>query len=139
MARLITSPRAKFRKQEGRRILNSASLSATYPKLKSLKVELRFFPPNGGNQSGWIKYAVNLANAKSVFRFDCLNKECVRGDFDLTEVLAQAVAGRQTKAAGELCCRGWRSKDMIRTNQCRNILRYELRLTYGARQRPKSK
>lgn len=130
MARLITSPRAKFRKSEGLRILKSANLSATYPKLKSLNVELSFFPPDGINRSGQIKYAVNLAHAKSVFRFDCLNKECVRGDFDLSEVLAQAVAGRETTAMGEMCCRGWRNKDSVRKMHCRNILRYKLRLAY---------
>ena len=73
---------------------------------------------------------VNLANAKSVFRFDCLNNECVRGDFDLSEDLANAIAAHRTSAVGEMCCQGWRSKTTIGTVQCHNILRYTLSLGY---------
>ena len=36
----------------------------------------------------------DLEHAKSVFRFDCLNQECVGGGFDLSDLLAQAVAKR---------------------------------------------
>jgi hypothetical protein len=133
MAHLTISPRAKFRQSENKRIMNSASLSETFPKLKSLKVELSFFQPDGLHQSGQIKYAVNLLHAKSVFRFDCTNKECVRGDYDLSDVLAAAVAGRELVAEGEMCCHGWRNKDVIRKVYCRNILRYKLRLAYSGR------
>ena len=127
----MTSPRARFRQKENLRMLNSNSLSIAFPKLKSLKVELSFFQPGGQHQSGQIKYAVNLEHAKAVFRFDCLNKECVRGDFDLTEALAAAIASKEKVAIGELCCHGWRNKDVIRKIQCRNVLRYKLHLEYS--------
>ena len=52
---------------------------------------------------------VNLKHAKSVFRFDCQNKECIRGDFDLSDVLAEAIAAQRTTAIGELRCKGWRN------------------------------
>jgi hypothetical protein len=65
-----------------------------------------------------------------VVRFDCSNYECVRGDFDLSEVLAQAVARRRTTVAGEMCCQGWHSKTTIDEVRCHNILRYKLKLAY---------
>lgn len=106
------------------------TLSAAFPKLKSLIVELAYYAPDGVSRSSQIKYKVNLDNAKSVFRFDCVNKECIRGDFDLSDVLAKAVMARQRSATGEMRCDGWRKKEAIRTEHCRNILRYKLSLGY---------
>src|ERR1700704_3137187 len=114
MSRHHIGVRAEFRKEESRRILESSSLAASFPNLKSLKVDLSFCTPDGATRSSQVKYAVNLTHAKSVFRFDCLNNECVRGDFDLSEVLAQAVAARESTVVGEMCCHGWRSKDTIK-------------------------
>jgi hypothetical protein len=73
---------------------------------------------------------VNLAHAKSLFRFSCPNGECVGGDFDLSVALANAVAGRQESAEGELVCQGWRSRTTIDTLPCHNILRYKLSIGY---------
>ena len=123
-------PRAIFRQQESQRVMDSSSLSARFPQLKSLKAHLTYHPPDGVARSTQIKYAFNLDHAKAVFRFDCLNKECICGDFDLSELLAQAVAQRRTILIGELRCQGWRNKESIKTIQCRNILRYKLRLAY---------
>jgi hypothetical protein len=122
--------RPEYRQQEGQRILDSPSLSAKFPKLKSLKVTLEYFPADGVTRSSQIKYAVNLDHAKSVFRFDCLNKECIRGDFDLSDVLTEAVAARETTVTGEMRCKGWRNKESIKVTYCRNILRYKFLLGY---------
>lgn len=130
MPRHKIGARAEFRQKEGQRILDSPSLAAKFPKLKTLKVDLAFYTPDGNTRSSQIKYVVNLDHAKSVFRFDCLNKECIRGDFDLTDVLAKAVAARRTSAIGEMRCHGWRNKDSIKSVYCRNVLRYKLSLGY---------
>ena len=130
MPRHKLGARAKFRLQESRRITDSATLAVRFPRLKSLKVDLEFFTADGATRSSQIKYVVNLAHAKSVFRFDCQNKECVRGDFDLTEVLARAVKARRALEIGEMRCPGWRNKEEIKKVYCRNLLRYKLRLGY---------
>jgi hypothetical protein len=130
MPRHKKSAREEFRQQESQRISESGSLSARFPKLKSLKAELTYHPPGGVGQSAQIKYAVNLDHAKAVFRFDCLNKECVGGGFDLSDLLAGAVAERRKALNGEMHCQGWRDKDSVNTNQCRNILRYKLNLAH---------
>jgi hypothetical protein len=122
--------RAEFRKEQSQRVAQSASLSASFPPLKSLKVDLSFCTPDGATRSSRVKYAVNLEHAKSVFRFDCLNNECVRGDFDLSEVLVKAVAARERNVVGEMCCHGWRNKDCIDETKCRRLLRYELNLGF---------
>ena len=122
--------RAEYRLQEDQKIKDSVTLAEKFEKLKSLTVELTHFNPGGVNKSSQIKYTVNLANAKSVFRFSCLNNECVGGDYDLSAALAAAVAGRHTSASGEICCQGWRNRATIDTIHCHNILRYKLSLGY---------
>jgi hypothetical protein len=124
------SHRAEFRKKQSERVTSSPNLSTTFPRLKSLKVDLSFCTPDGTTRSSEVKYSVNLAHAKSVFQFDCLNNECVRGDFDLSDVLAQAVAARKANVVGEMCCHGWRNKDSIEEIKCRRVLRYELCLGF---------
>ena len=124
------NPRTAFRLQQGKRINEAAALSAKFPQLNSLKVSLEHCAPGNTIYIRQIKYAVNLDHAKSMFYFECPNPECVRGDFDLSEVLATAIAARQTIVTGEMRCPGWRNKDAIKKVYCRNILRYKLRLTY---------
>lgn len=127
------TPRADYRLEEARRAAASVSLSQKFPDLKSLTVEFAYFSPEGVTRNSQIKYTVNPEHAKSVFRLDCINPECIRGDFDLSEVLARAVAGQQTTAAGEMSCQGWLNKANIERSHCHNILRYKLCLEYRTR------
>jgi hypothetical protein len=41
-----------------------------------------------------------------LFRVACLNKECVDGGFDLTQVITGMIRNRRGAAKGELCCEG---------------------------------
>jgi hypothetical protein len=122
--------RAEYRQQEGQRTRDSNSIADRFPQLKSLTVHLSFYNSDGANRSSEIKYTVNLNNARSVFRFDCPNNECVRGDFDLSAELADAVVAQRITATGELCCQGWLSKTAIGTVHCHQILRYKFSLGY---------
>ena len=123
-------PRAEHRQQEGQRVKDSATLASTFRKLKALTVDLEYCDAQGILKTNRLKYAVNLANVKSVFRFNCPNDECVRGDFDLSKVLAKAVAARRTSVSGEMVCQGWRSRLTVDSVRCHNILRYKLGLKY---------
>ena len=130
MFRQRTGPRFEHRAKEGLRVQAAPSLTDKFQKLKSLTVGLEYYDGDGVTKNSAIKYVVNLDHAKSVFRFNCPNTECIRGDFDMTEELAEAVAKRRTRAAGELSCQGWQSKTTIDTKHCHNILRYTLSLGY---------
>jgi hypothetical protein len=125
-----TTPRSEYLQQEKLRVDGSAVLAEKYPKLHTLTVDLGYYSEEGIARSSQVKYTVNLEHAKSIFRVGCHNQECVRGDFDLTEVIAAAVAARKTSVSGELCCQGWRNRAGIDTIPCRNLLRYKLTLGY---------
>jgi hypothetical protein len=125
-----TSPSSEYLQQEGLRVKESPSLAEKYPRLKSLTVDLGYFGEEGVACSSQIKYTVTVEHAKSVFRVGCHNQECVRGDFDLSDVIATAVADKRTSISGELRCQGWRNRAGIDTIPCRNLLRYKLTLSY---------
>ncbi|MCU0787339.1 MAG: hypothetical protein MUC91_03995 [Verrucomicrobia bacterium] len=124
------TPRAEYRQQEAHRVNESPSLAEAYPELKSLTLESTYFNPQGVARNREIKFQPNLDRARTVFRVDCVNQECVGGDFDLSAALAQAVADGQTELSGELCCQGWRSKATIHETHCHDILRYKIVLEY---------
>jgi hypothetical protein len=130
MYRQRIGARSEYREQESLRVKESPSLSDKFRQLKSLTVDLSYYDAEGVTKNSQVKYTVNLANAKSVFRFSCPNNECIRGDFDLSQVVADAVAKRRTRVTGEKTCKGWRSKTTIDTVHCHNILRYTLSLSY---------
>ena len=123
-------PRAEYRQQETLRIQESVSLTDKFRQLKTLTVELAHYNPGGVIRSSEVKYTVNLANAKSVFSFACPNSECVRGDFDLSGELAEAIAAHRTTSTGERVCQGWLNRATIDTVRCHHILRYKFSLGY---------
>lgn len=122
--------RAEYRQEESQRVKDSPSLATKFRKLKSLTVVLKYYNPEGLTKTSEIKYEVNIENAKSVFRFSCPNDECVRGDFDLTKELTDAVAAHRRTVSGKMICEGWRSKTTIDTVHCNNILQYQFSLGY---------
>ena len=131
MYRQTAGPRFEYREQESQRVKDSPSLSDKFRQLKSLAIDLSFYNSEGVTKNSQIRYVPNLTNARSVFRVDCPNKGCIRGDFDLTDELAAAVAEHRTRVTGELSCQGWQSKTTIDTVPCHNILRYTLSLAYS--------
>src|SRR5437879_13575921 len=117
----IVGARAEYRQQQGQRVRDSCSLADKFPQLKSLTVDLTYYDSERVSQSSQIKYTVNLSNAKSLFRFDCQNDQCVRGDFDLSDEITSAVAAHLTTATGELCCQGWLDKNTVGRSEERRV------------------
>ena len=107
------NPRTEYRQQKNQCVQDSPSLEARFPELKTLTVKLAHFDATGSRKGGALKYTVNMAHAKSLFRFDCGNSECLCGDFDLSDELAQAVAAHLETTNGEKRCTGWRNKTTI--------------------------
>ena len=122
-------PRAEYREQQDDRVKKSPTLADKFPQLKSLSADLRHSTTTSGSNERQVKYTVNVEHTKSVFRICCPNSECVRGDFDLTKELADAIKKREKKASGELTCKGWQSRETIGKVHCNSVMSYKLTLT----------
>ncbi len=125
-----TNPRQEYRLQQRERIDASPVIENKFPRLKALRVTLEFFDTAGSTKQGEMKCKLNVALAKSALWFGCPGVECTWGDFDLSEALAKAVAGRRKVAAGELRCQGRRKRGDREPVACGTLLRYKLNLNY---------
>jgi hypothetical protein len=119
--------RAEYEQQQRLRVQESPSFADQFPQLKSLTVKLEYHDSENREKRNRLKYMVNLDNVKSVFRFKCPNSGCIRGDFDLTKKVAEAVVKHLANVTGKLSCRGRTTN----WGPCRNVLHYTLLLTYN--------
>ena len=125
------NPRQEYRLKQRARIEASPLMAKKFPGLKGLKVTLEYFDATGTTKHGELKCKLNVQHARSVLWFSCPGVECTEGDFDLTEAIANAVAGRTKAVIGELRCRGTRKRGDRERVPCRTLLRYKLGLSYG--------
>jgi hypothetical protein len=102
-----TSPRAEYRLIQSQRVSESLPIAKRFPQLKSLTVNVTYFDAEDGVRNSELKYKVNVEHGKSLFYFACPAGECVGGDFDLSDALAEAVKKRRKIASGEMRCQGW--------------------------------
>lgn len=131
MTKRSLGPRAEHRQLEKLRVDASATIAHRFPDLRSLTVELGFQSQESAGGGSKIRYCVNIENVKSVFRFDCPNRECIGGDFDLSAQLTEAIIQHKQTVVGESCCPGWLSKTTVGTRRCEHKLHYQLTLAYG--------
>ncbi len=124
------SPRQEYRLKQRERIEASPLMAEKFPRLKGLKVTLEFFDAAGSTRQGEMKCKVNVDNSRSALWFSCPGVECICGDFDLSEALTRAVAGRHKIATGELRCQGRRKRGDREPVACGTLLRYKLNLNY---------
>jgi hypothetical protein len=79
-------------------------VSAHFPGVKSIIISMMY------NQSGIGKSLPRTVNfspdSSAFFRIDCLNKDCVDGGFDLSNVLNSMIRDRREAAKGQLSCEG---------------------------------
>jgi hypothetical protein len=125
-----TDAHSEHRMLQTQRVSDSPSLEDTFPQLKSLSLDLGYYDADDASRVSNLKYSVNLKHGRALFRIDCANRDCVRGDFDLSDAITRAVAERRGDVTGKLCCQGWLSKATIDTVRCNAVLRYKLNLEY---------
>jgi len=124
------NPRQEYRLKQREQIEASPLMTKEFPQLKTLKVSLEYFDSTGVTRHGQMKCKLNVEFAKSALWFACPGAECMGGDFDLSEPLAQAVAAREKVVEGELRCRGTRKRGNRETVPCHTLLRYKFNLKY---------
>jgi hypothetical protein len=104
------NPRQEYQLKQREQIDGSPSLVKKFPLLKALKVTIEYYDANGFTKHGDLKWKLNIEYAKSVLWFACPGVECMRGDFDLSNALADAITNRRKVATGELRCQGTRKR-----------------------------
>jgi hypothetical protein len=92
------------RMERRQRKLDAGLVDAQFPEVAGIVVNMTY------NQKGIQKSLPRVVNffpsSSALFRIDCLNKECVDGGFDLTQVITGMIKNHKGAAKGELCCEG---------------------------------
>jgi hypothetical protein len=125
-----SNPRREYRLKQRERIEASPLMAVKFPGLQALTVKLEFFNAAKNTKQGEMKCKLYVEHAKSALWFACPGVECACGDFDLSEALTEAVAGRRKLTTGELRCRGTRKRGDREPVLCGTVLRYRLILNY---------
>ena len=84
--------------------LDAGFVDAQYPEVRGIVISMIY------NQRGIQKSLPRVINffpgSYALFRVDCLNKECIDGGFDLTQVITGMIRNRKEAAKGDLSCEG---------------------------------
>lgn len=90
--------------EKQQRKLDAGFVQAQFPEVAGIVVNMIY------NQRGIQKSLPRVVNffpgSSALFRIDCLNKECIDGGFDLTQVITGMIRNRRAAAKGDLSCEG---------------------------------
>ena len=125
-----STPQYEHRLKQRERVEAAPLMATKFPHLRGLTARLEFFDARGITKQSEMKYKLNLEHAKSALWFACPGVECVCGDFDMSEVLTNAVADRRKVVVGDLHCGGTRKRGERVPEVCGTLLRYKLTLDY---------
>lgn len=100
----MNSRRNAARIERQQRKIDAGFVEAQFPEVTGIVISMIY------NQKGIQKSLPRVINfypgSYALFRVDCLNKECVDGGFDLTQVITGMIRNRRESAKGDLSCKG---------------------------------
>ncbi len=84
--------------------VDAGFVSTHFPKVSSIVISMIY------NQIGLNKALLRTVNffpdSPAFFRVDCVNKDCVNGGFDLTQIITAMIGKHKETAKGKLSCEG---------------------------------
>jgi hypothetical protein len=92
------------RMERRQRKLDAGFMIAQFPEVAGIVINMIY------SQRGILKSLPRVVNffpgSSALFRIDCLNKACVDGGFDLTQVITGMIRDRKEASRGDLSCEG---------------------------------
>lgn len=86
------------------RKLDADLMETLFPEVAGIVISMTY------SQQGVLKSFTRVINffpgSYALFRIDCLNKECVDGGFDLTQIITGMIRNHRETARGDLSCEG---------------------------------
>ncbi len=136
--RVPKSELRRVRRQKAfERTEKSASVAVTYPRLRTLTVNLVYFAREIVSWGHGVRYRANLETAKSMLHFSCPSSLCSGGGFDLSNDLSTAaVAGRRKSTVRAVQCLGFCDLENGKTAPCESKLHFKMNLTFKTRTAP---
>jgi hypothetical protein len=84
--------------------VDAGLMSELFPEVKSIVINMQY-TQKGLRDS--LPRTVNFyPGSYAFFRVDCLNKECVEGGFDFTNIFRKMIRDHAKASTGEISCKG---------------------------------
>jgi hypothetical protein len=100
----MNSRKNSARIERQQRKLDAGFVAAQFPEVTDIVVRMTY------NQRGIKQSLCRVVNffpdSSALFRIDCLNKECVDGGFDLTQIISGMIRNHRETSKGNLSCEG---------------------------------
>jgi hypothetical protein len=104
MINSMNSRKNAARAERQQRKLDAGFIAAKFPDVADIAVSMQY--SQRGIQKSLPRVVHFFPDSYALFRIDCLNKECVDGGFDLTQVITTMIRNRREAARGDLSCEG---------------------------------
>ena len=92
------------REEKQQRKLDAGFVEAQFPEVAGIIISMIY------NQRGIQRSMSRVVNffpgSYALFRIECLNKECVDGGFDLSQVITGMIRNHKEASKGDLICEG---------------------------------
>jgi hypothetical protein len=107
----------------------SQILKITFPNLELINFK---FPFLYGGYKQLIEIYITEID-KAFFKFNCINRDCIHGGFNLTGEIYEAVRKKTDKITGSSTCEGWQDYERYRAqnHKCLCKLTYEVYFKYS--------
>jgi|APSaa5957512535_1039671.scaffolds.fasta_scaffold29284_1 hypothetical protein len=116
------------------KIINAGFIKDIYPELKEINFEFKIENPDGLSISPNYKPSYSkskrLPQHSACFQFECKDRECVNGGFNLTKEIKNMIQVHKLESSGQLICQGWQDPQRINQHHCLIELNYIIRILY---------
>jgi hypothetical protein len=109
----------------------TAPMSESYPDVASITIDVKLTDPDGWAGNPAPTQLTFTPDQKAFFQMQCPYRECVRGGFDFSKGVSQAVADPAGRSAGYELCNGWQDEERIGKHSC--MLRADYNITVQRR------
>lgn len=106
------------------------TIAERYPNVAALTIEMVFHDDSGTAEIDTRTQHYPISQAKTIIRIKCPNYECVRGGFDLTNVVASMINSGERSEEGRLECQGWQDQERVGQYHCLTDLVYKITVEY---------
>jgi hypothetical protein len=84
--------------------LDAGLVKDRFPEVAGIVINMTY--DQRGIQKSLPRVVNFFPDSYALFMIDCLNKDCVDGGFDLTQVITWMIRNRRGSTKGDLCCEG---------------------------------
>ncbi|MDA8082257.1 MAG: hypothetical protein M0024_01200 [Nitrospiraceae bacterium] len=100
----LTNRKNAAKRERQQRKLDAGFMDARFPEVADISINMTYTQRDV--QKSLSRVVNFFPGSYAVFRIDCLNKECVDGGFDLTQVITGMIKSRKKTSKGNIGCEG---------------------------------